>query len=121
MKTEPELLPSTQELMEKLWTSRTASLENPSYDLAALGRWLRAVDDAAQISAAVTSVGDASPRRKSLTSTVPPAAVSAPHPDALDDTSLLRHGQLFLCFDMAKRLLYSSCPSLRSEAANILK
>jgi hypothetical protein len=128
METEPELLPSTQELMEKLWTNQTAPLENPSYDLAALRRWLTAVDDAAQISAA-GAAGDASPRKKSLTSsatavataTAAPTASSQVLPHSAPDTSLLRHGHLFLCFDMAKRLLFSSCPALRSEAAKILK
>jgi hypothetical protein len=137
LETEPELLPSTEELTLKMhWTIPSSSSSSPSpssslsYDLPALHRWLTALEDTAQLSASTTGAttrGDGSPRRKSSVSSAaasaPGAAVAgaASGGDSQDTPLLQRQGHLFLCFDLAKRLVHSSCPALRSEAANILR
>jgi hypothetical protein len=116
--TDPHLLPSTRELTDKMWKLDPANSENPAYDLAVMKRWLAAIGFTANLGEDLSqAVAPLLPTNDTTASSPRDSQSSA---DILE-LSFLKRSHLFLCSDMAKRLLYSSCPSLREEATNILK
>jgi hypothetical protein len=119
IETDPLLLPSTQELTDKLWKPDPGDeslFPSPQcYDITVTKRWLTSVGY-------TTKVEEAPAPPASTIAALPISSrLSAPSsPDALE-LSFLKRSHLFLCSDLAKRLMYSSCPPLREEAANILR
>lgn len=94
-----------------MWRRDSQNLDDGTYDVAVMRRWLAAVDDAAAISVDLRTISSIE-KSSSLNST---------SKGEVPEELFLKQGHLFLCFDMAKRLLYSPSSALRAEALNIMK
>lgn len=137
IETDPENLPTSKDLIDNMWiidsSSESSNFEDLTYDIVILKKWLSSLEEFPVNFSGVSSnrneeIGLNTNININFNSNT--NRLSSLSKDSTDDSNLLdkntssnflKHAHLYLCFDMAKRLVFSSCIPLRTQALKLMR